>query len=100
MKEKIQSLIYKCLQNLSDELENTELKKPNENTKIYGKDGNLDSLALVSLISDLEMMLNEEMKLDITLADEKAMSEKNSPFKDVKTLNEYILNSIHSQKLQ
>ncbi|PAF43782.1 acyl carrier protein [Helicobacter sp. 11S03491-1] len=97
MKEKIQNLIYKSLQNLSDELENQALKTPHEQTKIYGEGGNLDSLALVSLISDLETLLDDELNISITLADEKAMSQRNSPFRDVQSLSEYILESV-SQK--
>lgn len=90
MQNKIQSLIFKALQNLADELENDTLKSPNETTKIYGIDGNVDSLGLVSLIADLEAMLSDELGLDIILADEKTMSLRNSPFKDVATLTEYI----------
>lgn len=97
-KTKIQSFIYKALQNLADELENDYLKNPNEQTQIYGREGHLDSLALVSLISDLEAILSEELKIDITLADEKAMSQKNSPFKDVESLRNYILQLISEQK--
>ncbi|PAF45176.1 acyl carrier protein [Helicobacter sp. 11S02596-1] len=90
MKTKIQNLIYKSLQNLSEELEDDALKSPNEGTKIYGGGGSLDSLALVSFISDLEESISDELGIDITLADEKAMSQRNSPFKDVQSLCAYI----------
>ncbi|PAF51566.1 hypothetical protein [Helicobacter sp. 13S00477-4] len=100
MEQKIQNLIYQSLQNLSDELENELLKQPNKNTKIYGVDGNLDSLALVSLISDIEMGLSDEMGIDITIADEKAMSQRSSPFKDVSTLSAYISKLIDEKTTQ
>ena len=90
MKDKIQNIIFEALENLSDELENNELKTPTLQTKIYGIDGNLDSLALVSFIADLEEMLSE-IGIDIVLADEKTMSAKNSPFEDVATLTQFIL---------
>lgn len=89
MKDKIQNIIFEALENLSDELENNELKTPTLQTKIYGIDGNLDSLALVSFIADLEEMLSG-IGINIVLADEKAMSARNSPFKDVETLVQYI----------
>lgn len=89
MQTKIQAIIFKALQNLADELDNDTLKNPNENTQIYG--ANLDSLALVSLIADLEDMLNNELNINIILADEKTMSLKNSPFRNVATLTDYIL---------
>ncbi|HAA1524280.1 hypothetical protein AJ935_09545 [Campylobacter sp. BCW_6876] len=94
MQEKIQKLIINSLKNLADELENEELKNPTQNTKIYGIEGLLDSLALVSLIADLEESLAIELDIEITLADEKTMSLRNSPFKDVQTLAQYIASQI------
>ncbi|TKX34100.1 hypothetical protein [Campylobacter taeniopygiae] len=90
MQEKIQNIVINSLKNLADELENDNLKKPNLETPIYGQNGNLDSLALVSFISDLEEILSNEFGKDLVLANEKAMSFRNSPFKDVYTLSLYI----------
>lgn len=92
MQEKIQSIIYRALENLADELEKPELQNPTPQTKIYGANGNLDSLALVSFITDVEELIEQEFNKNIILADEKAMSLRNSPFRDVSSLNEYIQN--------
>ena len=89
MQTQIQNFIFKALQNAGEETNNELLKSPNLQTKIYGAEGNLDSLALVSFIADLEEMLGE-IGIDIILADEKTMSTRNSPFKDVNTLMQYI----------
>ncbi|EAJ7529402.1 Uncharacterised protein [Campylobacter jejuni subsp. doylei] len=95
MKEKIQTLIINALLNYGNDYEIEELKSVNSETKLYnGLGGCLDSLALVSLISDLEEILSEEFKKDIILADEKMMSLRNSPFKDVQTLAQYIASQI------
>ena len=98
MKEKIQNIIIQALKNLADELENPQLQNPDLQTKIYGSEGNLDSLALVSFITDIEEMVDNEFNTNITLADEKAMSSRNSPFKDVSTLTQYICNLIEENK--
>lgn len=98
MEEKIQNIIIQALKNLADELENSELENPNVQTKIYGIEGNLDSLALVSFITDVEEMIDSEFNTNITLADEKAMSSRNSPFKDVETLVQYIQNLLEENK--
>ncbi|MDE6886341.1 MAG: hypothetical protein K2P17_04840 [Helicobacteraceae bacterium] len=91
MKEKINQCILKALNNLADELDNDELKSPTNSTIIWGGvDGILDSLALVSFIADLESLINEEFNKEIILANEKAMSERNSPFRNINTLNSYI----------
>ena len=50
----------------------------------------MDSLALVSLITDLEEKISDEFDEDIVLADEKAMSQRTSPFRTVESLTEYI----------
>lgn len=97
MEEKIQNIIMQALKNLADELENPEIENPNVQTKIYGNEGNLDSLALVSFITDVEEMIDLEFNTNITLADEKAMSSRNSPFKDVETLTQYIQNLLEEK---
>lgn len=98
MQEKIQNIIIQALKNLADELENPQLQNPDLQTKIYGSEGNLDSLALVSFITDVEEMVDNEFNTNVTLADEKAMSSRNSPFKDVSTLTQYIYNLIEENK--
>ena len=67
----IEQIILNALTNLADELESEELRNPNKDTKIYGIDGNLDSLSLVSLIADLESELSEKLNINIVLADER-----------------------------
>ncbi|ECL0829417.1 hypothetical protein FR476_07935 [Campylobacter coli] len=79
------------LKDLSEDLENENLKNPTMQTKIYGVEGNLDSLALVGLVSDLESIIADEFGVDLVLASDKTMSQKNSPFKDVESLSNYIL---------
>lgn len=98
MQEKIQNIIIQALKNLAQELESPELENANLQTKIYGSEGNLDSLALVSFITDIEEMVDSEFNVNITLADEKAMSSRNSPFKNVETLAQYIQNLLEENK--
>ncbi|AJC90170.1 hypothetical protein CSUB8523_0271 [Campylobacter subantarcticus LMG 24377] len=99
MKNKIQERIIQTLQSTADEYEVEELKTANENTKLYnGFGGCLDSLALVSLVADLEELLSEEFDKEVILADEKMMSARNSPFKDVESLTEYIVKKLQEQE--
>lgn len=94
MQNKIQSIIIAILKDLAEEFEIEDLANPNATTAIYGASGansGLDSLALVSFITDLEQRLSDELGLNVILADEKTMSLRNSPFKDVATLTSYIL---------
>ena len=90
MQTKIENLIIESLKELNEELENEALDNPVSETKLYGIDGALDSLALVTLITDLEEKISDEFDKEITLADEKAMSQRNSPFRSVESLTNYI----------
>jgi len=90
MTSKIEKVIVDSLLELNEELENSELNNPTKETKLYGGNGVLDSLALVSFITDLEERISDEFDEDIILADEKAMSQRTSPFRNVETLATYI----------
>lgn len=92
MKQKIEQIIIKTLLELNEELENENLNFPTSDTKLYGGSGTLDSLALVSLVTDLEEKISDEFDKDIILADEKAMSQRTSPFRTVDSLTSYIEN--------
>jgi acyl carrier protein len=58
---------------------------------LYGESGKLNSLGLVNFIVAIEQKVGEQFDTTITLADEKAMSQRNSPFRSVGTLVDYIL---------
>ncbi|MDZ4758017.1 MAG: hypothetical protein SGJ10_07765 [Bacteroidota bacterium] len=59
-------------------------------TLIYGERGGINSLALVRLIVDLEEMIEMELDVSITIADEKVLSMKHSPFATVGSLTEFV----------
>ena len=67
-----------------------ENDKINFDTTIYGNDSRLDSLGLINLIVAVEQNIEDEFDVTITLADDRAMSQKRSPFKTVGTLTNYI----------
>jgi len=90
MKDRIEKIVIDTLLELNEELELKSLTAPTLKTKLYGASSELDSLALVSFIADLEERVSEEFNKDIVLADEKAMSQKTSPFRNVETLSVYI----------
>ena len=62
-----------------------------ETTRLYGTGGYFDSLGLVSVILELEQEINVRMDSTIAIADERAMSQSNSPFRSVGSLADYVL---------
>ena len=59
-------------------------------TPIYGRNSALDSTQLVSLVVDIEEDLHTEFGVEVSLVDERAMSQTRSPFRDVAALCQYI----------
>lgn len=59
-------------------------------TVLSGNSGQLDSIGLVNLIVATEQKIEEEFAVPIALADERAMSQENSPFRTIGTLANYI----------
>ncbi len=59
-------------------------------TILFGAGGVLDSVDFVGLILDIEQAINDEFGKRIALSSERAMSQKNSPFRTVGTLAEFI----------
>lgn len=60
-----------------------------EDTLLFGRDGLLDSIGLVSFILDLEENIRVQSGISITLADDRAMSQTRSPFRRVSSLADY-----------
>lgn len=82
--------IYLAIDQANELREADEQLARSEETVLYGA-GGLDSLGLVSLILDLEAALAGRAGVCPTLADERAMSRRRNPFRDVRSLADYIL---------
>ena len=90
MHEKILNLIYVSLDECNEQLPDEEQLEKSSNTKIFGRGSKLDSLGLVNLIVAVEQNIEDEFDVTITLADERAISQKNSPFRTIGSLLDYI----------
>ena len=89
-KETIQSIIFRALESVNDERSSEEKILINAETNLFGVDAVLDSLSLVSVIVDVESALSEASGREMSLTDDRAMSQAVSPFSDVSTLTNYI----------
>lgn len=68
-----------------------QIQESSEATALYGPEGLLDSLGLVRLIIAVETAIADEFDVHVTLADERAISQRSSPFRTVGTLADYIV---------
>lgn len=90
MRSKIFNIVINAIHSINPLL---EVKIPTEKgyeCELYGASGVIDSLSLVSLIVAIEEGIENEFNVSVILADEKAMSQKRSPFSSVRTLVDYI----------
>ncbi len=60
-----------------------------ENTLLYGDNGHLDSMGLVAFLIEIEEALMDR-EIQVSLSDERAMSQSRSPFRSVDALADYI----------
>jgi acyl carrier protein len=62
-----------------------------ENTVLVGNDPVLDSLGVVQLIVEVEQRVEQNHGVSVTLANDKAMSARNSPFRTVGVLADHVV---------
>lgn len=94
--QEIEVLVIESVRLLAEDFDLIALKQPSVESLLYGNEGILDSMALVNLIADIEDAVFERFGVAIALADEKAMSACNSPFLNVSTLTQAVLERLEA----
>ncbi|MBU0983648.1 MAG: acyl carrier protein [candidate division Zixibacteria bacterium] len=89
-KKNILEEIYGAIGQLNGELPPDSQLDSSAETVLFGAGSKLDSLGLVNLIVGTEQRLQDRFGVAVTIADERAMSQKNSPFRTVGTLADYV----------
>lgn len=84
-KNQIADLVIDAVKEILDD----ETVAVNKETVLLGNDAVVDSMGLVNLIVDIEGALADN-DIEVTLTSEKAMSQRNSPFRTVESLTDYI----------
>ena len=90
LKRKAYEIVSKAVAELAEDMGFPALVTPAEATPLFGGDDGIDSLSLVRLVADIERAAERELGQTIVLADERAMSRRNSPFRTVGTLGELL----------
>lgn len=88
MQQDIVSLIIETAKELGED----EIGVDSEltaDTQLFGDGGVLDSMGLVSLVIAVEEAIADRFDTTVGLADEKALSQANSPYRTVGTLADY-----------
>jgi len=84
-RNKISEIVINAVKEIVDD----ESVAISNETVLLGNDAVVDSMGLVNLIVDIEGILADE-DVEVSLTSEKAMSQRNSPFRTVESLTNYI----------
>jgi acyl carrier protein len=90
-RDAIQQIIFEALTTINEERSTEDRFAVGPETLLFGADAPLDSLSLVSVIVDVEQAVSDAAGTEVSLTDDRAMSQEISPFTDVTALTDYIL---------
>jgi acyl carrier protein len=88
--EDIVAAIYRAVDWINGELPPGRQLINVPETRLLGSQSVLDSMQLVSLIVTIEREIEDTFGVALTLADERALSMKDSPFRSIQSLADYI----------
>jgi len=90
LRDRIIEVVTKVIKEVNADLGYDHLKKPTLETQLYDGGDGLDSLSLVMLVSAIEAAISDEFGRDVVLASEKAMSMRNSPYRNVGAFVDFV----------
>ncbi len=94
---KILNVIYAAVDEVNEQLPPVQQLQKDPQMVLFGRGGRLDSLGLVNFVTEVEQQLEDELEVSLSLADEKALSRKRSPFHSIETLSEYIQSLLNEE---
>lgn len=90
MDERITQAVFSALDIVNQQLPKDEQIEKKQDAALFYTSGGLDSLGIINLVMAIEERIRQDFGVNITLADEKALSSEDSPFRTVGTLINYI----------
>ena len=90
MENQIKEMLFKVVEEINENFDKDQQLKLSTETVLLGKEGNVDSILLVNLVVAIEQRIEDEFDIEVNLADERALFEKESPFRTIGTLIDYI----------
>lgn len=83
--------IYSAIEDVNASLPADRQIAQQPDAVLFGKDGKLDSLGLVNLIVGVEGAVQRKFGVTVVLANERAMSQRQSPFRSVDSLAKFVV---------
>lgn len=89
-KQKITEIVINQIQQINDTFSEDQKFIVDKDTVLFGSGSSIDSLSLVSIIVDLEMLFSTEYGRELSLTNDRAMARELSPFTNATSLIDYI----------
>lgn len=89
--EKVLKTIFSSIDEINEQLPVEGKMATSVDASLFGDDGTLDSLGLISLITTIEQRIEEDFGMMVTLLEDIADLGSENPFRDVKTLTEFVV---------
>lgn len=93
MEAKIRDIVYAALEELNAYRSSESPLEISDSLILFGSGSPLDSLDLVSVITDVEEKLNDELSISLSLTDDYALAAVPSPYDSVKNLIAFVVNN-------
>ena len=97
-RNKILEGIYAAIDEVNEQFPEVQNLEKSLETVLLGSSGKLESVNLVNLLVAIEENIEEAFGIPISITDERAVSEKNSPFRTVETLCNFMLNLLDEKQ--
>ena len=91
--------IFEAIDEFNETQPSENQLEKSESVIFFGRDGKVDSLGLVNLVLAVEEKIRDTFSTEISLMDEKAMSYKNSPFRSLESMTDYIHYSLENSNV-
>jgi acyl carrier protein len=96
--EKVTHVILGAIDELNGQLPKEEKIDKSIDAALFGSDGKLDSLGLISLVTTVEQRIEENFEVMVTLLQDTEVLENENPFKTIKTLSDYVTAVLEKKK--
>ena len=96
--EKVTQSVFDAIDELNGQFPKEERIDKSIDSALFGGEGTLDSLGLISLVTTVEQKIEEDFGITVTLLDDIDVLEDENPFETIKTITDYIASILEKKK--
>jgi acyl carrier protein len=96
--EKVVQAVMESIDELNWQLPKEEKLEKSIDTLLFGSEGKLDSLGLISLVTTVEQKIEEDFGMTVTLLDDLETLGEENPFETIQTLSDYVSSILEKKK--